>query len=141
MSWQRSSGYNRRSLVETTMFRYEIVIGRRLPARTLPNQRIEAKVGCIALNRLTGLAACRSPLGSADTQTQNEEHNRRIIRGPTRMPGIGRPDPYHRSTTSCMITKYPDDGAIERALFTGLTDLPGRALLGRMICSLVSVRL
>jgi hypothetical protein len=38
MSWQRNSGYNRRSLVETTMFRYKTVIGRRLHARTLPNQ-------------------------------------------------------------------------------------------------------
>jgi transposase len=53
MSWQRSSGYNRRSLVETTMFRYKTVIGRRLHARTLPNQRTE--VGCNVLNRMTGL--------------------------------------------------------------------------------------
>jgi Transposase DDE domain len=35
MSWKRSSGYNSRSLVETAMFRYKIVIGRRLHARTL----------------------------------------------------------------------------------------------------------
>jgi Transposase DDE domain len=55
MSWQRSSGYNRRSLVETTMFRYKTVIGRRLHARTLPNQWTEAKVGCNVLNRMTGL--------------------------------------------------------------------------------------
>jgi hypothetical protein len=55
MGWQRSSGYNRRSLVETTMFRYKTVIGRRLHARTLPNQRTEAKVGCNVLNWMTGL--------------------------------------------------------------------------------------
>jgi hypothetical protein len=55
MSWQRSSGYNRRSLVETAMFRYKTAIGRRLHARTLPNQRTEAKVGCAVLNRMTGL--------------------------------------------------------------------------------------
>jgi Transposase DDE domain len=55
MSWQRSSGYNRRSLAETAMFRYKTVIGRRLHARTLPNQRTEAKVGCNVLNRMTGL--------------------------------------------------------------------------------------
>ena len=55
ISWQRSSGYNRRSLVETTMFRYKTVIGRRLRARILPNQRIEAKIGCNVLNRMTGL--------------------------------------------------------------------------------------
>jgi hypothetical protein len=55
MSWQRSSGYNRRSLVEATMFRYKTIIGRRLHARTLSNQRTEAKVGCNVLNRMTGL--------------------------------------------------------------------------------------
>ena len=55
MSWQRSSGYNRRSLVETAMFRYKTIIGRRLHARTLPNQRTEAKVGCNVLNRMTGI--------------------------------------------------------------------------------------
>jgi hypothetical protein len=55
MSWQQSSGYNRRSLVETAMFRYKTVIGRRLHARILPNQRTEAKVGGNVLNRMTGL--------------------------------------------------------------------------------------
>jgi hypothetical protein len=55
MSWQRSSGYNRRSLVETAMFRYKTIIGRRLRARILPNQRTEAKLGCNVLNRMTGL--------------------------------------------------------------------------------------
>ena len=55
MSWQRSSGYNRRSLVETAMFRYKTIIGRRLHARILPNQRTEAKLGCNVLNRMTGL--------------------------------------------------------------------------------------
>jgi transposase len=55
MSWQRISGYNRRSLVETTMFCYKTVIGRRLHARSLSNQRAEAKVGCSVLNRMTDL--------------------------------------------------------------------------------------
>jgi transposase len=55
MGWQRRSGYNRRSLVETAMFRYNTIIGRRLNARTLPNQRTEAKIGCNVLNRMTGL--------------------------------------------------------------------------------------
>jgi transposase len=53
MGWQRRSGYNRRSLVETAMFRYKTIIGRRLQARTLPNQRTEAKIGCNVLNRMT----------------------------------------------------------------------------------------
>jgi hypothetical protein len=36
MGWQRRSGYNRRSLVETAVYRYQTIIGRRLQARTLP---------------------------------------------------------------------------------------------------------
>jgi transposase len=55
IGWQRSSGYNRRSLVETAVYRYKTIIGRRLHARTLPNQRAEAKIGCNALNRMTKL--------------------------------------------------------------------------------------
>jgi transposase len=55
MGWQRRSGYNRRSLVETAMYRYKTVVGRRLHARTLPSQRTEAKIGCSVLNRMTTL--------------------------------------------------------------------------------------
>jgi len=55
MGWQRRSGYNRRSLVETAMFRYKTIIGRRLQARTLSNQKTEAKIGCNVLNRMSGL--------------------------------------------------------------------------------------
>jgi hypothetical protein len=55
MGWQRRSGYCRRSLVETAMFRYKIIIGRRLHARTLSNQKTEARIGCAVLNRMTGL--------------------------------------------------------------------------------------
>ena len=55
MNWQRRSGYNRRSLVETAMYRYKTVVGRRLHARTLPNQQTEAKIGCNVLNRMTTL--------------------------------------------------------------------------------------
>jgi hypothetical protein len=53
--WQRRSGYNRRSLVETGMYRYKAIVGRRLNAWTLPNQRTEAKIGCTVINRMTGL--------------------------------------------------------------------------------------
>ena len=55
ISWQRSSGYNRRSLVETAVYRYKTIIGRRLHARILRNQRTEAKIGCDVLNRMTWL--------------------------------------------------------------------------------------
>ena len=55
MGWQRRSGYNSRSLAETAVYRYKTIIGRRLHARTLPNQRTEAKIGCNVLNRMTML--------------------------------------------------------------------------------------
>jgi hypothetical protein len=55
IGWQRRSGYGRRSLAETAMYRYKTIIGRRLHARTLPNQQTEAKVACNALNKMTGL--------------------------------------------------------------------------------------
>jgi hypothetical protein len=55
IGWQRRSGYCRRSLVETAMFRYKTIIGRRLHARTLSNQKTEARIGCRVLNRMTSL--------------------------------------------------------------------------------------
>ena len=53
--WQHRSGYNRRSWVETAVYRYKTIIGRRLSARGLLNQRNEAKIGCNVLNRMTSL--------------------------------------------------------------------------------------
>jgi hypothetical protein len=55
MGWQRRSGYNRRSLLETVMYRYKTVVGRRLHAWTLPNQQTEVKIECSVLNRMTTL--------------------------------------------------------------------------------------
>jgi transposase len=49
----RRSGYSRRSLVETAMYRYKTIIGRRLYARILSGRQVEAKIGCNALNRMT----------------------------------------------------------------------------------------
>jgi len=55
IGWQRHSGYCRRSLVETVMFRYKTISGRCLHARTLPNQKTEARSGSAVLNRMTNL--------------------------------------------------------------------------------------
>jgi hypothetical protein len=55
IAWQRLSGYSRRILVETAMYIYKTTIGRRLHARTLPNQKTEAKIGCNVLSRMTSL--------------------------------------------------------------------------------------
>jgi hypothetical protein len=60
--WQRATGYGRRSLVETAMFRYKTLIGRRLRARSLLAQKAEARTGCAVINRMTHLGmpvSCR----------------------------------------------------------------------------------
>jgi IS5 family transposase len=53
--WKQASGYHRRSLAETTMFRQKQIFGDDLGARLLVSQRQEAFVRCAALNRMTQL--------------------------------------------------------------------------------------
>jgi len=55
MGWQRRSSYNCRGLVETALYHCKTVVGRQLHARTLPNQRTEAIIGCNVPNRMTPL--------------------------------------------------------------------------------------
>ena len=53
--WKQESGYHRRSLAETAIFRFKTIFGSYLQARKLPQQKVEAKVKCAALNRMTHL--------------------------------------------------------------------------------------
>jgi len=53
--WKRESGYHRRSLAETAVFRFKTIFGSYLQARKLPQQEAEAMVKCAALNRMTHL--------------------------------------------------------------------------------------
>jgi hypothetical protein len=55
LGWQEAVGYGQRSHAETAMFRYKVIIGSSLRARTLPAQKTEAKVACSVLNRMTRL--------------------------------------------------------------------------------------
>lgn len=55
MGWQKSSGYNQRARIEAQIGRWKNVIGPKLKARTLANQRTEAAIGAGILNRMTGL--------------------------------------------------------------------------------------
>jgi len=60
--WKQSSGYHRRSLAETAVFRFKTIFGDTLSARTLPRQITEARLKCAALNRMTQLGmpeSCR----------------------------------------------------------------------------------
>lgn len=53
--WKKETGYHRRSLSETGMYRYKAIIGPTLRSRTLPNQKTEAAVGVRCLNQFTRL--------------------------------------------------------------------------------------
>ncbi len=54
-AWKEASAYHRRSLAETTMFRYKTIFGDRLSARLLETQTTQALIGAAALNRMTHL--------------------------------------------------------------------------------------
>jgi hypothetical protein len=53
--WKQESGYHRRSLAETAMFRFKVIFGNTLSTRTLPRQITEARIKCAALNCMTQL--------------------------------------------------------------------------------------
>jgi hypothetical protein len=53
--WKEESGYHRRSLAETAMFRLKTIFGEKLGARVFEMQAAEAFIRCAALNQMTGL--------------------------------------------------------------------------------------
>ena len=53
--WKVESGYHRRSLAETAMFRFKTIFGDHLDARETKRQKTEARIKCAALNRMTRL--------------------------------------------------------------------------------------
>ena len=55
LAWQKSKGYNQRSRIETQMGRWKTVIGSKLQARRLDNQKTEARIGVRVLNTMTQL--------------------------------------------------------------------------------------
>lgn len=54
-AWKRHSGYHRRSLAETAVFRLKTIFGPSLSARLLETQRTQARIRCRALNVMTHL--------------------------------------------------------------------------------------
>ena len=54
--WKRTSGYHRRSVVETHISHYKQLIGRQLRARCQDNQETKARIGCAVLNRMLMVA-------------------------------------------------------------------------------------
>jgi Transposase DDE domain len=58
--WKRKSGYHRRSLVEGAFFRLKTIFSDRLRSRLMETQRTEAKLRCLAMNRMTRLGMPQS---------------------------------------------------------------------------------
>jgi IS5 family transposase len=54
-AWKRESGYHRRSLAETMMFRLKTIFSDRVTARGFEGQAAQLLVRCAALNRMTQL--------------------------------------------------------------------------------------
>ena len=62
--WHTESGYSKRSKVETTFYRYKIILGPAMRARGLASQRVEARIGCKILNTMTEMGMpCSEMLG------------------------------------------------------------------------------
>ncbi len=53
--WKRESGYHRRSLAETQVFRVKTIFGGRVSARSFSGQAAQMLVRCATLNRMTHL--------------------------------------------------------------------------------------
>lgn len=53
--WKKESTYHRRSLVECAFFRLKTIFSERLRSRRIETQTTEARLRCMALNRLTSL--------------------------------------------------------------------------------------
>lgn len=54
--WKRDSGYHRRSIAETTMFRFKTIFGGNLSGRKFDNQAVELFIKCAVLNRMIQIA-------------------------------------------------------------------------------------
>lgn len=53
--WKKESGYHRRSLSETAMFRFKALFGGLLNSRNFENQKTEALIKCQIMNKMTHL--------------------------------------------------------------------------------------
>jgi len=60
--WKKISGYHKRSLAETAMFRIKKLFGGELASRNFNSQAVEAFIRCRALNIMTGIGMPESQL-------------------------------------------------------------------------------
>lgn len=59
MAWHKQTNYGLRALVELAILRYITIIGPKLKARALPQQKTEAAISDRVLNRMTVLCTNR----------------------------------------------------------------------------------
>jgi hypothetical protein len=57
--WKKSHDYHKRSIAETTMFRYKTILGDKLQSRTYDRQCVESILSCKILNKMN---ACGMPV-------------------------------------------------------------------------------
>lgn len=62
IQWKKISGYHKRSLAETQMFRFKTILGGGLSNRLFANQVNEAKIKALILNKMTVLGMPESYL-------------------------------------------------------------------------------
>jgi hypothetical protein len=55
-TWKQESNYHRRSISETTMFRFKAIFGSSVRSRKFDNQAVELFIKCAALNRMIQIA-------------------------------------------------------------------------------------
>lgn len=58
--WKKQSTYHRRSLVESAFFRLKTIFSDRLRSRRMDTQKTEARVRCLAMNRMTSVGMPQS---------------------------------------------------------------------------------
>ena len=59
-AWQKETGYRQQARVEGTFLRYKRMLGGRLRAKGLASQKLEARLGCLVLNKMFELGKARS---------------------------------------------------------------------------------
>jgi IS5 family transposase len=53
--WKKQSGYHRRSIAESSMYRLKMVFGEKLASRDIMQQQVEVTMKCYTLNKMAGL--------------------------------------------------------------------------------------
>jgi hypothetical protein len=59
-AWKKEAGYHQQARAENAFFRYKKIIGDRLRARSEAGRRVEARIACDVLNRMTDLGRPQS---------------------------------------------------------------------------------